>query len=84
MSSWPGCLHEPARPFIQQWVAAEPTGQYARRTAFLYDWLTGDTLQMPERLGGNYVDAVDDVKLAAAAADRVRRRSRRRATTRAR
>lgn len=52
--------------FVQRWVATEPTGQYARRAAFLYEWLTGDVLQVPERLGGNYVDVLDGVKLVAA------------------
>lgn len=37
--------------FVQAWIAAEPTGQYARRAAFLYEWLTGNTLIVPERLG---------------------------------
>ncbi|AHG65356.1 Fic family protein [Advenella mimigardefordensis] len=55
--------------FIQAWVDAEPTGQYARRAAFLYEWLTEDALQVPERLGGNYVDAIDDTKLVAASSD---------------
>lgn len=51
---------------VQGWIIAEPTGQYARRAAFLYEWLTGEQLQVPERLGGNYVDAIDgDVMLAA-------------------
>lgn len=57
--------------FVQAWVEAEPTGQYARRAAFLYEWLTGEDLQVPARLGGNYVDAVDDAKLVAASADQV-------------
>lgn len=57
--------------FVQAWVVDEPTGQYARRAAFLYEWLTGDALQLPERLGGNYVDAIDDAKLVAASADQV-------------
>jgi hypothetical protein len=56
--------------FVQAWVATEPTGQYARRAAFLYEWLTGQILETPERLGGNYVDAIDDVKLVAASAGR--------------
>lgn len=56
---------------VQPWIAAEPTGQYARRAAFLYEWLTGDTLQVPERLGGNYVDAIDDARQVAASPDRV-------------
>lgn len=57
--------------FVQTWVDAEPTGQYARRAAFLYEWLSGDTLQLPTRLGGNYADAIDSNKLVAASADRI-------------
>lgn len=57
--------------FVQDWVNAEPTGQYARRAAFLYEWLTADTLQVPARLGGNYADAIDQIKLVAATTDRV-------------
>lgn len=57
--------------FVQAWVVAEPTGQYSRRAAFLYEWLTGLVLDVPERLGGNYVDAIDEAKLVAASADRV-------------
>jgi len=26
--------------FVQDWINVEPTGQYARRAAFLYEWLT--------------------------------------------
>jgi hypothetical protein len=55
--------------FVQSWIVAEPTGQYARRAAFLYEWLTGDLLEVPERLGGNYVDAIDATKLVAASPD---------------
>lgn len=51
---------------IQEWINTEPTGKYARRTAFLYEWLTGDTLSVPDRLGGNYVDAIDSHRLIAA------------------
>lgn len=57
--------------FVQTWVDNEPTGQYARRAAFLYEWLTEDTLQVPKRMGGNYVNAIDDAKLVAASADRL-------------
>lgn len=55
--------------FVQAWVDAEPTGRYARRAAFLYEWLTEDTLQVPKRMGGNYVYALDDAKLVAASPD---------------
>ncbi|WP_434601762.1 Fic family protein [Pseudomonas sp. Z4-7] len=57
--------------FVQDWVTVEPTGQYARRAAFLYEWLTGDALVVPERLGGNYVDAIDEAKLVSASRDQV-------------
>ncbi|MFC4276699.1 Fic family protein [Achromobacter aloeverae] len=57
--------------FVQVWVAREPTGQYARRAAFLYEWLTGNVLEVPERLAGNYVDAIDEEKMVAASRDRV-------------
>lgn len=55
---------------VQGWVAAEPTGQHARRAAFLYEWLTGQELVVPGNLGGNYVDAVDPAKLVAASPGR--------------
>src|SRR5690554_4591876 len=42
--------------FVQDWVNSEPTGQYARRAAFLYEWLTDEQLTVPERIGGNYQD----------------------------
>lgn len=57
--------------FVQEWVSGEPTGQYARRAAFLYEWLTGGVLQVPERLAGNYVDALDDTKQVAASPETV-------------
>lgn len=57
--------------FVQAWIEAEPTGQYARRAAFLYEWLSGGLLEVPERLGGNYVDAIDETKVVAATSDRV-------------
>ncbi len=62
--------------FIQAWITAEPTGQYARRGAFLYEWLTGDTLAVPERLGGNYVDVLDGNKQVVASVDHAVRSTR--------
>lgn len=56
---------------VQDWVNLEPTGQYARRAAFLYEWLTGQLLVPPARLGGNYVNAVDGTKMLAASQGRV-------------
>ena len=57
--------------FVQAWIDAEPTGQYARRAAFLYEWLSDDTLRVPERLGGNYIDALDASKQVTASSDDV-------------
>lgn len=56
---------------IQAWVLREPTGQYARRAAFLYEWLTGARLQVPANLGGNYVDAINGDLLLIASPDKV-------------
>lgn len=51
---------------IAAWVADEPTGQYARRAAFLYEFFTGETLPVPANLGGGYHDAIDADTLVAA------------------
>ncbi len=57
--------------FVQAWVDSEPTGQYARRAAFLFEWLTGQSLRVPERLSGNYVDALDTEKVVTASPEHV-------------
>lgn len=45
---------------LAEWVCSEPNGQYARRTGFLYEWMTGRTLDVDaELVGGGYVDALD-------------------------
>ncbi|NDZ18740.1 cell filamentation protein Fic [Variovorax sp. WS11] len=43
---------------LEQWCRAEPFGQYARRAAFFYEWLTEQRLDVPDLTGGTYVDAV--------------------------
>jgi hypothetical protein len=47
---------------IAVWIRREPTGQYARRTGFLYEWLTGRPLDVPDTASGNYVDAINPEK----------------------
>ena len=47
----------PAR--IEALVRAAPTGSYVRRIWFLYEWLTGHRLDLPDASGGRYVDALD-------------------------
>lgn len=44
---------------LEAWVAAEPTGQYARRAGFFYEYLTGRQLDFPGVVAGNYVMALD-------------------------
>lgn len=44
---------------IEQLVREAPTGSYVRRTWFLYEWLTGVRLDLPDAAGGRYVDALD-------------------------
>lgn len=56
---------------LQMWVLREPTGRYARRAAFLYEWLTGEELHVPENLGGNYVSAINDENLLAASPEKI-------------
>jgi hypothetical protein len=44
---------------IEAIVKAKPTGSYARRTWFLYEWLTGTRLNLPDAEKGTYEPAVD-------------------------
>lgn len=44
---------------IEAWMHREPTGQYARRIGFLYEWLTQQVLDNPDVSGGGYVDLLD-------------------------
>ncbi len=44
---------------IESWCLREPFGQYARRTGFLYEWLTGNTLtNVPDVANGGYIAAI--------------------------
>lgn len=62
--------------FIQEWVNSEPSGQYARRSAFLYEWLTGKMLDVPEKIIGNYIDVLDENKIITASTLYVEKNSR--------
>jgi Fic family protein len=44
---------------IKEIVVATPTGSYARRIWFLYEWLTGTDIDLPEPPVSNYVLVVD-------------------------
>lgn len=55
---------------LARWVSAEPTGQYARRAGFLFEWLTGRELALDAVPAGNYVDVLDSRNLVAASEGR--------------
>ena len=44
---------------IEELVKAKPTGSYARRLWFLYEWLTGERLDLPDADRGAYVEIVN-------------------------
>ena len=44
---------------IESIVHAKPTGTYARRVWFLYEWLTGRSLDLPDAKTGRYVPVLD-------------------------
>lgn len=48
------------------WYRAEPSGQYARRACFLYEWLTGTRLPVDGVAQGGYVDALDGTRVVVA------------------
>lgn len=44
---------------IEALVREAPTGSYVRRVWFLFEWLTGTRLDLPDATAGRYVDALD-------------------------
>lgn len=48
----------PAKEWVHI-ISQEPTGQYSRKIWFLYEWLMGNTLDLPDMTIGNYIDLVD-------------------------
>ena len=61
---------------IQDWIDAEPTGQYARRTDFLYVCLTDKDLRVPDNIGGNYVDLLSAKWLVTSSPKAIKKNSR--------
>ena len=60
---------------IVAWVKDAPTGAYARRTAFFYEWFTDKALDAPDTAPNvGYVDAIDaDLYLTASRPANIRR-----------
>lgn len=44
---------------IEKAARDKPTSSYIRRICFFFEWLIGETLDLPDVTGGAYVDAVD-------------------------
>jgi Fic/DOC family len=51
---------------IEALVRKTPTGSYARRIWFLYEWLTGKRLDLPDAQAGRYVPVLDPAQQWAA------------------
>lgn len=47
---------------LLEYVRSKPTGKYARRLWFLYEFLTGKTLPLDDLKQGNYIDLLDPDK----------------------
>ncbi len=58
------------------YVRSKPTGKYARRLWFLYEFLTGKTLPLDDVQRGNYVDLLDPTEYYTATPTRRVRRQR--------
>jgi hypothetical protein len=44
---------------VRDWVLDEPTGAYARKAWFLYEFLTGQSLDLANAKAGTYTDVLD-------------------------
>jgi hypothetical protein len=59
---------------ITAWIASKPTGKYVRKAWFLYEFLTGRQLQLPDLAQGNYIDLLETERYyTISAGDRARR-----------
>jgi Fic family protein len=44
---------------LEAWIRSEPTGTFARRAWYLYELLTGKTLDLPDVVPSGYIDLLD-------------------------
>lgn len=44
---------------IAAWISSKPTGKYARRVWFLYEFMTGRELPLPGLTKGNYIELLE-------------------------
>jgi hypothetical protein len=62
---------EPA--VVAEWVASKPTGKYARRIWYFYEFLTGRALPLADLTGGTHIPLLEPDKYYVAPGDRVKR-----------
>jgi Fic family protein len=61
------------RSELEQWIQNEPNGIFARRAWYLYELLTGKTLNVPDLESGRYIDLLDEDVHIVGVPTRVRR-----------
>lgn len=44
---------------LTAWISSKPTGKYARKIWFLFEFLTGKDLPLPDLTQGNYIDLLE-------------------------
>jgi hypothetical protein len=59
---------------LQTWIREEPTGTFARRAWYLYELLTGKTVDVPDIIPAGYIDLLDPKLHITGPAHQVRRR----------
>jgi hypothetical protein len=45
---------------LTAFLEKSPNGRYTRKMGFLYEWITGNTLELNFERGGNYIDLLDE------------------------
>ena len=53
-------FRQTGRDVLNAWLSESPTSSYARRTGFLFEWLTGEQLKVNVPAKERYVDLVDN------------------------
>ena len=53
-------FRQTGRDELNAWLSESPTSSYARRTGFLFEWLTGEQLKVNVPAKERYVDLVDN------------------------
>ena len=55
---------------LADWISSKPTGKYARKIWFLYEFLTGRDLPLPDLTKGNYIEILEKDRYYTAAPGR--------------